>query len=132
MSRRRQLRLAASALAVRVTRSLHGRWRGLPQAERERLEPLAEEARRRALDLRGEGDREAAGRELQAASESLAAALVESAEADPAIDEVELRRLRDDLRRELDRLASAEITALRGDGGGEPPPPGASGSSAAL
>jgi hypothetical protein len=38
---------------------------------------------------------------------------VETAEADAKVDEEEVRRLRDDLRRELDRLATADIKASR-------------------
>ena len=105
---------AAAALGVRVARSLYGRWRTLAPEERRRLEPLAEDAKRRALDLRGAADSASAERDLRAASESLAAAIVESAESDPEVDEVEVSRLRDDLRRELERLASADIRASRG------------------
>ena len=81
--------------------------------DRERLAPLARDARDRALDLRGTNDREAAERELNAANESLAAAIVASAEADPEVDEVEVAGLRADLRRELDRLAKADVKASR-------------------
>ncbi|HEX2234536.1 MAG TPA: hypothetical protein VHG69_14355 [Thermoleophilaceae bacterium] len=97
---------AAATIGVRVARSLHSRWRLLPLADRERIAPLADLARQRALELRGAGDREAAEQELRAANETLAAALVESAESDPEIDVEEIDRLRDELRRELARLAS--------------------------
>jgi uncharacterized membrane protein YebE (DUF533 family) len=99
---------AGAALAVRVARSLYGRWRKLAPAERLRLESLAEDAKRRALELRGRPDPAAAQRELRSASETLAQALVESAQADPEVDELEVCRLRDELRRELDRLAASE------------------------
>jgi hypothetical protein len=101
-------------IGVRVARALYGRWRILGPAARERLAPLAEDAKRTALDARGAPDPKAAERELNAANETLAAALVESAEGDPEVDEIEVRRLRDDLRRELERLASADIKASRG------------------
>lgn len=101
-------------LGVRVARSLYGRWRALGPVARERLAPLAEDARRRALDSRGAGDRAAAEVGLNAASEALAAALVESAEADPEVDELEVSRLRQDLKLELERLSSADIQASRG------------------
>jgi hypothetical protein len=101
-------RILQTGLGVRVARSLYARWVRLPPPDRERLEPLAEDAKRLALDLRGSVDRHSAERELSAASESLASALVESAEADPDVGEVEVRRLRDELRRELDRLAAAD------------------------
>lgn len=104
----------AAALGVRVARALYGRWRLLPAADRGRLEPLAEHAKATALDARGAGDAVGATEDLRAANETLAAALIESAEADPELDEVEVGRLRDDLRRELERLATAEIEASRG------------------
>ena len=105
--------LVPPALAIRVARSVYARWRVLAPADRERLAPLAEDAKTRALELRGRADREPAERDLNAASETLAAAIVESAEADPEIGEVEVRRLREDLRRELARLATADVQAAR-------------------
>lgn len=107
-------RLLGAVLGVRLARTLYAAWRSLSPADRARLAPLAEDAKRRALDLRGVSDRETAERDLQAVNETLAAAIVESAEADPEIDEIEVRRLREDLRRELERLASADIKASRG------------------
>ena len=105
---------AGASLGVKVARSLYGRWRTLGPADRDRLAPLAEEAKERALEARGAGDARQAERDLAAANESLAAGIVESAEADPEITESEVQRLRGDLRRELDRLASAEVRASRG------------------
>lgn len=70
--------------------------------------------RERALDLRGSADPEVAGRELQQASEQLADAMVESAESDPEVSTADVDRLREDLSRELDRIASADIAASRG------------------
>jgi hypothetical protein len=99
---------------IRVARSLYARWRALPRADRERIAPLAEDAKEKALSLRGAHDRTRAEADLRGASETLAAALVETAEADPEVDEEEVRRLREDLRRELERLNGAEITASRG------------------
>jgi hypothetical protein len=96
---------AGAALGVRVARSLYGRWRLLPPPARARTASLAADAKEAALDLRGASDRELAEADLRTASETLAAALVESAEADPEVGEDEVRRLRDDLRRELERLA---------------------------
>ena len=104
---------ATSLLGVRVARALYGRWRRMKAAEREPLGPLAEDVKERALDLRGATDRAAAGRDLEQAEERLAAAMVESAESDPDISEVEVGRLREDLARELDRLANAEIRVSR-------------------
>jgi hypothetical protein len=101
------------ARAIRVARGLYGRWRVLPEADRARLAPLAEIAKDKALSLRGAADRRRAEAELRGASETLAAALVETADADPEVGEEQVRQLRDDLRRELDRLASADIKAAR-------------------
>jgi hypothetical protein len=104
---------AAALLGVQVARSLHGRWRKLAVVDRERLEPLAKDVKNRALDIRGESDPEAAGVELKAANERLASAMVEAAEADPEVSEIEVRELRGELQRELDRLAEGEIKASR-------------------
>ena len=102
-----------SGLGFRVARTLHGRWQRLGPALRERLEPLAEDLRRQALDVRGAGDPEAATSALNEASERLAGAMVESAEADPEVAEQDVADLREDLATELARLASADIHAER-------------------
>jgi hypothetical protein len=113
---------AAAASGVRVARALYSRWRLLPDTDRRRLAPLADDAKDKALSVRGAADRPRAEGELRSASERLAAALVETAEADPEIDPDEVRRLREDLRRELERLASADIKASRArPEGGRPP-----------
>jgi hypothetical protein len=112
-------KLLGAALGIRVARTLYARWRLLTPTDRARLEPLAEDAKRRALDLRGSSEPDDAG--LQAANENLAAAMIETAEADPDLSEIEVGRLREDLRRELERLSSGEIAASRGA-----PHPGAS------
>ncbi len=104
---------ALNLLGVHVARSLYGRWRRMSDADRERLEPLAQDVKEQALDLRGSTDPDA-GRDLGEASRKLADALVESAEADPEVSEIEVRELRSDLARELDRVASGEIKASRG------------------
>ena len=105
---------ATAILGMQVARSLYGRWRRMAGADRERLEPLAEDLKRQALDLRGHEDTQGAGDDLRQANERLAAAIVETAEADPELAETEVRALRDDLRQELARLASADIEASRG------------------
>jgi hypothetical protein len=115
-----------AVLGIKLARTLYLRWRALGPAEQQRLEPLAEDAKELALELRGAADRGAAERDLQAANESLAAGILESAEGDPELTDIEVVRLREDLRRELERLASADITARRADGargeaGAEPP-----------
>jgi len=104
---------AAGALGVRVARSLYGRWRLLPPADRERIASFAEDTKEKALSLRGSNDRAQAEADLHASSETLAAALVETAESDPEVAVEEVQQLREDLRRELERLATAEIKASR-------------------
>jgi hypothetical protein len=104
---------AATAMTVRVARSLYSRWLALPESERRRIEDLAEDLKRKALDLRGALDRERATRDARGAGETLAAALVETAEARPEVSADEVRELREDLRRELERLMSGDIKASR-------------------
>jgi hypothetical protein len=104
---------AAGAIGVRVARSLYGRWRILPPADRERIAAFAEDTKEKALSLRGSSDPAQAEADLRASSETLAAALVETAECDPELAAVEVQQLREDLRRELERLATADIKASR-------------------
>ena len=109
-------RLLGNALmsGVDVARALHGRWRGLGAADRARLEPLATDVKERALDVRGESDPAIAHQELNDASERLATAMVDAAEADPEVSDIEVRELRSELQRELERLADGDIKASRG------------------
>jgi hypothetical protein len=102
-----------AAVGVRVARALHGRWRMLPAADRERIARFAEDTKEKALDLRGADDRVQADADLRAANETLAAALVETAESDPEVGQEDVDRLRQDLRLELERLATADIKASR-------------------
>ena len=104
---------ATAVLAIRVARSLYGRWRTLPEVDRRRIEPLAEDMKAKALDLRGARDRSRAEQDLHVANKTFAAALVETAEADPEIGEEDVRQLRAELRRELERLASDDVKAWR-------------------
>ena len=104
---------ATAAVGVRVARSMYGRWRVVPEPERRCIEPLAEDREHNALELRGADDPDGADEELRAANATLAAALPETAEASPEVSEDEVRELRDDLRRELERLAGADIKASR-------------------
>jgi hypothetical protein len=104
---------AASAIGVRVARSLYSRWRLLPEADRERIAAFAEDTKEKALSLRGSSDRAQAEADLRASSESLAAALVETAESDPELAAEDVDLLREDLRRELERLVTADIKASR-------------------
>ncbi|MEA2420384.1 MAG: hypothetical protein QOE60_2590 [Thermoleophilaceae bacterium] len=113
---------ATTAIGIRVARSLYGRWRILPEADRRRIEPLAEDLKDQALALRGAPDRAQAEADLCAANETFAAALVETAEADPEVDSTEVHELREDLRRELERLANADIKAWRTRREPAPPP----------
>ena len=104
---------AAGALGVRVARSLYGRWRLLPPADRARIAAFAEDTKEKALSLRGSDDRVRAEADLRASSEMLAAALVETAESDPEVGSEDVDQLRNELRRELERLASADVKASR-------------------
>jgi hypothetical protein len=123
---RSKLLSGAASLGVRVARSLYGRWRLMPDPDRARIAGYAEDAKEKALAVRGTpaGERAAAEADLRAANESLAAAIVESAEADPEVAAEEVEELREDLRRELERLASAEVSASRGPGLEGRPRPG--------
>jgi hypothetical protein len=104
---------ASAAIGVRVARSLYGRWRVLPQGDRERIASFAEDAKQKAFSVRGANDQTQAQADLRAASENLAGALVETAEADPEIGADEVTELREELRRELERLATADVKASR-------------------
>ena len=104
---------AGAAIGVRVARTLHGRWRLLPEDDRRRIAALAQDTKEKALDLRGAGDRPKAEADLRAANETLAAALVETAESDPDVAEEDVDVLREELRLELERLVSADVKASR-------------------
>jgi hypothetical protein len=97
---------------------MYWRWRRMGTTDRERLAMLAADLKERALDLRGDADPETAGRDLDEASRKLAAAMVETAEADPGMTDEDVAELRGDLARELERLASGEVRASRGEGEG--------------
>ncbi len=111
---------AGAAIGVRVARTLHGRWRLLPEADRNRIARLAHDTKEKALDVRGADDRERAEADLRAANETLAAALVETAESDPDVAQEDVDLLREELRRELERLAA--VGKRRAVPGVQPPP----------
>ena len=113
---------AGTALGIRVARTLYSRWRLLPEADRRRIESLAEDLKTQALALRGAADLDKAEADLRDANELFAAALVETAEADPEVGAAEVHELREDLRRELERLATADIKAWRSPREAAPPP----------
>ena len=110
-----------AALGIRLARSLYGRWRVMRVDERERLAQIAERVKENALDLRGRANPQEAERDLHEANEQFAAAMLESAEADPDVDEIEVRNLREDLKRELERISTADITARRTNEAGDRP-----------
>ena len=87
-------------IGVRIARLLYHRWERLSLADRERLEPLAGNVKECALDVRGKVDDGAAERELERASTELAEAL--------GADEV--AELREQLRRELERVEREQRT----------------------
>src|SRR5215207_11198254 len=112
---------AAGAIGVRVARSLYGRWWLLPAADRERIAAFAEDTKEKALSLRGSSDRAQAEADLHASTETLAAALVETAESDPELAPEDVQQLREDLKRELERLAA--VGQAPGVPGAQPPVP---------
>jgi hypothetical protein len=83
-----------ASVAVRIARLLYRRWEGLAPEERERLGLLAGDVKERALEVRGKVDDGTAERELERASTELAEAM--------GADEV--AELREELRRELERM----------------------------
>jgi len=83
-----------TSVAVRIARLLYRRWEGLAPEERERLGVLAGDVKERALEVRGKVDDGTAERELERASTELAHAM--------GADEV--AELREELRRELERM----------------------------
>ena len=83
-----------TTVAVRIARLLYRRWEALGPVERERLEALAGNVKERALEVRGKVDDGTAERELERASTELAEAL--------GADEV--AELREQLKRELERM----------------------------
>ena len=105
---------STASMGFRVARGLYGRWRRMNTPERQRLEGLADDVKERALELRGTPDPGRAGRDLEQASERLADAMVQSADADPEVSDSDVQQLRGDLARELERLATAEVSASRG------------------
>ena len=113
---------AAGAIGVRVARSLYGHWRLLPASDRDRIAAFAEDTKEKALSLRGSKDRVRAEADLRESSETLAAALVETAESDPDFGAEDVQQLRDDLRRELERLATADVKASRSGRESSKPP----------
>ena len=104
-----------------MARTLYSRWRLLPESDRRRIESLAEDLKAQAFALRGATDLEQAEADLLSANQIVAAALVETAEADPELGAAEVHELREDLRRELERLATADIKAWRSPREAAPP-----------
>lgn len=121
----RALERGATTLGAQVARSVYERWRRLPAARREKLAGLAANVRERALDSRGEAARHTPGQQPRQPGERLADPMARPAAADPGVSDVEVRDLRAELARELDRLAGADIQASRGGGSlaGEAPAP---------
>ncbi|HEX2161836.1 MAG TPA: hypothetical protein VHF88_08455 [Thermoleophilaceae bacterium] len=93
---RQALERGASSLGAQLARAASERWQRLPEPRRAKLETLAANVRERALEKRAEPARD--------------------------VSEIEVRDLRAELARELDRIAGADIAASRGTGelAGEP------------
>ncbi|HEX2071636.1 MAG TPA: hypothetical protein VHF90_08330 [Thermoleophilaceae bacterium] len=94
---RHALEQRAASVGAQVARSLEARWQRIPATRRAKLEGLAANVRERTLEKRAEPARD--------------------------VSEIEVRDLRAELARELDRIAGADIAASRGTGGlaGEQP-----------
>jgi hypothetical protein len=90
---------------LRLARTLYHEWRLLPDRDRRRLEPMAEEVKGLALDLRGYLDRATAEASLAMANEGLAIAIMEAAERDRKRPASEVAALRNYLQAELYRAA---------------------------
>lgn len=99
--------LSGALVVIKVAHGLYRRWERLGPQDRDRLSGLAERAKAAALDLRGRTDREAAEAELTQANEELAGAIAAAAASDPEATTTEIEALRNDLRRELGRVADA-------------------------
>ena len=78
-----------TGVAVRVARAIYRQWEALAPDDRERLEPLASDVKERALEVRGKVDDGQAERELEEA----------------------VAQLRDELRRELERVEREQRAA---------------------
>ena len=92
---------------LRLARALYHEWRLLPDRERRRIEPIAREVKELALDLRGNMDRATAEAGLAMATEGLAIAIMEAAEADRKRPAAEVEALRSYLQAELYRATPA-------------------------
>lgn len=112
----RALERGATALGATVARSLYGRWRRMPSARREQLERIAGDVRERTLGAHGEPAQPDAGAEPPAPTAPAVDAVVEPTRIAPEVSDIEVRDLRDDLARELDRVARGEVRASRGSG----------------
>ena len=112
---------AGAAIGVRVARSLYGRWRLLPPADRERIAAFARGHQGEGAVPAGRDDRERAEADLRASNETLAAALVETAESDPELGPEDVQRdCASDLRRELRAPARPPTLRLREAGANAP------------
>jgi hypothetical protein len=107
----RALERGATTLGVQAARAIRGRWRRMPAARRARLEGLAADVRRRV----------AAGTADSARAHPVLPPAPAASPPDSALDaaeleltEIEVRDLRAELARELERIAGADIGASRG------------------
>ncbi len=109
----RAVERGTTTLGVQLARSLYGRWRRMPAERRSRLEGLAADVRERALG----SDRPSGDHGPGASGDRLPDAIVAAAKLDPEVSDIDVRDLRAELARELERLAGADIRAARGPGG---------------
>ena len=93
-----------------MARSLYARWRALPATPTaHRIEPLAEDAKRSALALRGATDRERAEADLRGQRDVRRRAGGDRRGAIPSWAKPRSSELREDLSRELERLATPTL-----------------------
>jgi hypothetical protein len=111
----RALERGATAFGAQVARSVQDRWRRLPAERRAKLEGLAANVRQQAQEPPPRGQQPPVRPPKVAA---------EPTTVDPDVSEIDVRDLRAELARELERLAGADISASRGTGklAGEAPP----------
>ena len=119
---KRALERGATTLGAQVARSVQGGWQRMSPARRAKLEQLAASIRERTVEPHAANVRARAAAPPAAEPPSDWKAPEPSRRAtaarpgEPEVTEVEVRDLRADLARELERLAEANIHAARGPG----------------
>ena len=116
---------ATTALGIRVARPSTPAGGLLPEADRRRIEPLAEELKEQALrPARRARPRPRRGRPVRGQRDASRPRWWRPPRPTPSSATIEVHELREDLRRELERLASADIKAWRSSARGRSRHPG--------